>query len=243
MCDLQIQTQTKSPKSALIMDLQALKKRNILDGIVMSEIQPVGNFLVSPYYAPYVEGILVPNGFVKTRVEQIANEIMDFYRERPYTIICILKGSIVVFNELLQKITDTYNLGKYKNNVNYEFVKISSYINDTSSGKVNISGLSELNLEGKEILVVEDIVDTGLTMENFLLELKQGGVKSVKIFSLLLKEGKTKFPFAVDHVGFIVPDQFIVGFGIDYNQQFRDLPHICVINSEGIEKFRKTVEQ
>jgi len=209
-----------------------------MEGLAITEIQPMGTYAISPYYEPYIEGIIDPNDLVKSRIEQISNEIMDFYQERPYVVICVLKGSIMVFTELIQKLSESYHVGKYKNHVQYEFVKLSSYYGDQSSGVVSIQGLDGIELTGKELLVVEDIVDTGLSMVKFFAALKDSKPKSVKLFSLLLKENRTKFPFIVDYVGFVVPDTFIVGWGLDYNQNFRDVLHICAINQKGIDQFR-----
>ena len=120
----------------------------------------------------------------------------------------------------------------------YEFMKVQSYSNDTA-GKVRINfSEDQLQLfEGKEILIVEDIVDTGATMVALLELLRQYKPKSIKVASLILKKTSRSNGYVPDYVGFSVPDSFIVGFGLDYNQYFRDLKHICVINNDGKNKF------
>jgi len=197
-------------------------------------------FTVSPFYEPYLEGVLIPNGLIKTRLRHLANEIMEYYKDRPYLVISILKGSIMISNEIITCISEAYNAGRYKNWLQYDFVKLKSYEDQKSTGTVIVTGCEDVDFTDKEILIIDDIVDRGLTMKSFLEVVNKKNPKSIKVFSMLLKEGRTKFQFNVDYVGFIIPDVFIVGFGMDYNQYFRDLPHLAVLNEEGIAKFKKS---
>jgi len=121
--------------------------------------------------------------------------------------------------------------------VTFEFVQLSSYRNTESTGNLTIKGDIFLDLAGKEVLIVEDIVDSGISMAKFLTFLEAKNPKSIRIFSLVLKEGKTTFGFEIDYVGFLIPNKFIIGYGLDYNEAFRDLPHLCIISDEGIGKF------
>lgn len=119
-----------------------------------------------------------------------------------------------------------------------EYLTVKSYVNTESTNSVKIIGEEYINLEGKNVLIFEDIIDTGKTMVALTKKLKDMKTKDIRIFSFVLKEGKTEFPFQVNHVGFIVPNKFIIGYGFDYNQNFRDLSFIAQINNVGIEKFK-----
>lgn len=120
-----------------------------------------------------------------------------------------------------------------------EFIKVKSYENDQSSGNVQIS-LSEEELKGfkdKDLLIVEDIVDTGATMVALIELLKRYNPSSIKVASLLLKRTTRSNSYVPDFVGFAIPDLFVVGYGLDYNEKFRDLQHIAVINDTGKQKY------
>ncbi|CAF0848532.1 unnamed protein product [Didymodactylos carnosus] len=125
-----------------------------------------------------------------------------------------------------------------------EFIRIRSYVNDTStfekSDKLEISGLSDLTqLKQKHLLIIEDIIDTGATMISLKRELEQYHPKSIRIVSLFTKRRPDKkCLLKPDYVGFEVPDHFIVGYALDYNEYFRDLEHICIMKESGIEKYR-----
>jgi hypoxanthine phosphoribosyltransferase len=123
--------------------------------------------------------------------------------------------------------------------LNVEFIKVKSYENDQSTGSVTIS-LSEEELktfQGKDLLIVEDIVDTGATMVALIELLKRYNPSSIKVASLLLKRTHRSNNYVPDFVGFSIPDLFVVGYGLDYNETFRDLQHIAVINDAGKKKY------
>lgn len=135
--------------------------------------------------------------------------------------------------------------------ISFEFIKVKSYENDQSTANITISGLSEKELQGfrgmflcfhfigKDILIVEDIVDTGRTMKALLEKLKGYEPASVRVVSLLVKkrEGKAISKYQPEYVGFTIPDHFVVGYALDYNEMFRDLDHICVINEAGKRRY------
>ena len=123
--------------------------------------------------------------------------------------------------------------------VKMDFIRLKSYENDESTGDVKIVGGDKLlRLKGQHVLVVEDIVDTGKTMVKLLEILKQVEPASVKVASLALKRTPKSIGYIPDYVGFEVPDRFIVGCAFDYNEHYRDLHHVCVINDIGKEKFK-----
>ena len=127
-------------------------------------------------------------------------------------------------------------MGMYDFDLKYEFVKCKSYV-DMTSGKLTISGLKQDQVCNKNILVVEDIVDTGNTLHTFISKVFDFGARDVKIFSLCDKPCNRvkKATFKVDFCGFIVPNHFIIGYGLDYNEAFRGLKHIVVLNEVGIK--------
>lgn len=132
------------------------------------------------------------------------------------------------------------NMGVYDFDLKYEFVRAKSYV-DMKSGKLTITGLDKKTVFNKNILIVEDIVDTGNTLHHFITKVYEYEALDVKVFSLCDKPCNRvkKATFKVDFCGFIVPDYFIIGYGLDYNEAFRGLKHIVVMNEVGIEYGKK----
>ncbi len=188
-------------------------------------------------YKGCINSVLADNKTITNRLDTLAKEIADFYQDRPFVILVVLKGAFVVFKDLYKSLMKIYEEGKYVNNVTFEFIQLSSYRNTESTGNLTVKGDVILDLSNKEVLIVEDIIDSGNSMAKFLKFLEVKTPKSVRIFTLVLKETKTSFLFDVDYVGFLIPNKFVVGYGLDYNETFRDLPHLCVISPEGVEKF------
>eukprot|EP01138_Halocafeteria_seosinensis_P004545 gb/GECG01004649.1/.p1 GENE.gb/GECG01004649.1/~~gb/GECG01004649.1/.p1 ORF type:complete len:185 (+),score=20.42 gb/GECG01004649.1/:1-555(+) len=140
-------------------------------------------------------------------------------------------------------LTDFLNkLHGYKSHFNCvpftsDFVRVKSYQGAASTGNVTIEGLSRKHLENRDVVVIEDIIDSGLTMQELVPVLKQDA-KSVRVASLLEKRSERSSGFRADYVGFSIPDSFIVGYNLDYDGAFRDLSHICVINETGLQRFK-----
>merc|ERR1711862_375129 len=116
-----------------------------------------------------------------------------------------------------------------------QYVRLKSYKNMESTGELQVISDDLKILEGKHVLIVEDIIDTGNTLKKFCQHLESFSPKTIKIASLLEKRTPKSIGFLGDFVGFSIPDEFIVGYCLDYNEHFRDLNHICVLNSKGIE--------
>lgn len=119
----------------------------------------------------------------------------------------------------------------------FDFIRAKSYEGTQSSGEVKISGASPEDFTGRHIILVEDIVDTGATMHKLVPQIKGYGAKSVAVATLLTKRNPAAVEFKADYVGFDVPDKFVVGYNLDYNEAFREMEHICVINEAGIAQF------
>lgn len=162
---------------------------------------------------------------VKLLGEQITNDYKD--DDSDLILVGILKGSIVFLTDLSRNI----NLP-----ISFDFISASSYGNSTSSsGDVRILKDLDQNIEGKNIIIVEDIIDTGYTLSYLVKNLESKGAKSIKIATLLDKKEKRIVDVKVDYVGFNIPDEFIVGYGIDYAEKYRNLPFIGVIKREVYE--------
>jgi len=196
-------------------------------------------FAINSFYKPFVQEVLIPEGLISSRIEKIAHMIAGYYGSRPYTIIVVMKGGYKVFNKLNAYLEKIYESGLYYNSVKCEFVRMSSYSGVQSTGDVEVVGLDLLDLKNKEVLVVDVICETGLSTAILLDKLADKSPKSVKLFCLLIKENRTKFDFNIDYIGFQVPPRFLVGYGLDYNDNFRDINHIVALNDNGLDKFKK----
>lgn len=166
--------------------------------------------------------VLISKEEINQKIKGIALKIKKDFKEGVYCIV-VLTGAMTFFKDLEKELR---LLGL---KVESSTVRLSSYKDTESIGKVNIVKDIRGDITGKDMLVIEDIVDTGLTL-NFLKEhLLKKGAKSVKICALLDKKERRKKPTKIDYVGFDVPNQFIVGYGIDYNEKYRDLNFIGYI--------------
>ena len=156
---------------------------------------------------------------LQERVCAMAREIDEFYGDEPLVVVCVLKGAFLFFADLTRALR--------KKNVQLDFVRIASYgMEKQSSRKVIISKDVELSLEGKHVLVVEDIIDTGHSMRFLLNHLAELGAKTTRVAVLVNKLERREVVVTSDFVGFHLPDGFIVGYGLDYAEQYRNLPAI-----------------
>lgn len=125
-----------------------------------------------------------------------------------------------------------------------DFIRLKSYENDQSSGMVKVIGGDDLsNVTGKNILIVEDIIDTGRTMQKLLSLIEPYKPNSVMVASMLVKRTSRSCGYRPDYIGFEVPDKYVVGYGLDFNEYFRDLGHICILKSSGREKYMEWWEK
>ena len=171
---------------------------------------------------------LIPEKEIQEKVEEIAKNIAKDYKDK-VIFVTNLKGAKIFCSDLIKTIKKISDL-KIEN----YFVKLSSYGDKTeTSGEVKIEKDIEEDLEGKDILIIDDIVDTGITL-SFLKEylLKTKKAKSVKVCSLLDKPSRRKIEVKIDYKGFEVPDKFVVGYGIDYAEKYRELPYVAVLVEE-----------
>lgn len=161
--------------------------------------------------------VLLERGQIATHVRKIAQEIsLDFGNDRPI-VIPLLTGAFVFCADLVREL---------KLDCQIEFIKASSYQGSNSTGTVSIAGLEHLNLKNQSILIVEDIIDTGLTLSKVSQEVWSKSPKTVKIATLLDKPSRRKVEFKPDYTCFTIPDHFVVGYGLDFNERYRNLPDI-----------------
>lgn len=176
----------------------------------------------------HVNPILYSEEVILKRVKELAKKISEDYEEKDLIVVGVLKGSVVFTSDLIKFITIPCKL---------DFMAVSSYGNSSkTSGVVRILKDLDSDIEGKHLLIVEDIVDTGITLSYLLDYLKARKASSIEIVSLLNKEARRKSNISVKYIGFEVPDEFIVGYGIDYSENYRNLPFIGVLKREIYEK-------
>ena len=167
---------------------------------------------------------LISEEQVKERIRELGAEISRAYEGKSLHLICILKGSIFFTCELARHITIP---------VTIDFITVSSYGNGkTSTGKVSIIRDLTEGIQARDVLVIEDIVDTGRTLSYLMEMLKERKPASIKLCTLLDKPMRRTHPVDVDYVGFEVPDEFIVGWGLDYAQNYRNLPYMGILGDE-----------
>lgn len=165
--------------------------------------------------------IFLPEHEVNERIAEIAKKISDDYAGKEVHLICVLKGSVFFMCELAKRITVP---------VTMDFMSVSSYGNDTkSSGVVKIVKDLDEPLEGKDVLVVEDIIDSGRTLSYLLEILGKRNPSSLRLCTLLDKPDRRVTQVTVDYTCFNIPDEFVVGYGLDYAQKYRNLPFIGVV--------------
>ncbi|MCL2500997.1 MAG: hypoxanthine phosphoribosyltransferase [Defluviitaleaceae bacterium] len=159
---------------------------------------------------------------IETRLQGLADEIIRDYGEKPIILLCALTGGVIFLADLSRK------LG---NNTTIDFVRASSYGDGTvSNGKVRLDCHPKLDLASKDVLVVEDIIDTGHTLAYLKKYLEDMNVASVRVCALLDKPSRREVPEAqADYLGFSIPDEFVVGYGLDYAQRYRNLPYVGIL--------------
>lgn len=175
-----------------------------------------------------IKEILITAEQIKEKVEQLGVQLSKEYAGRNPLVICVLKGAFIFMSDLVKEITVPMEL---------DFMAVSSYGTSTrSSGEVKIIKDLDTSVEGREILIVEDIIDSGLTLSYLIDVLERRKVKSVKIVTLFDKPARRTVDLQADWSGFLIPDEFIVGYGLDYGEKYRNLPYIGVLKPEIYEQ-------
>lgn len=165
--------------------------------------------------------VMISEEDVDKRIQELGKQISEAYAGKQVHLICVLKGGVFFMCELAKRITVP---------VSMDFMSVSSYGDGTSSsGVVKIAKDLDESLEGKDVLVVEDIIDSGRTLSYLIEILKKRNPASIRLCTLLDKPERRVTDVKVDYVGFNIPDEFVVGYGLDYAQKYRNLPFIGVV--------------
>ncbi|XP_077480465.1 phosphoribosyltransferase domain-containing protein 1-like isoform X1 [Stigmatopora argus] len=219
----------------------AAKKR----GIVIQDDWPgysLDLFSYPEHYRDDIDNVYIPHGVVVNRTERLARYIAEDFADDNIVVLCVLKGGYKFCVDLVECIKVLgRNSGKYLE-TRVEFIRLKSYLNDQSMEDLHIIGSRDLSfLRGKvskSVLIVEAIVDTGKTMKALLKHVETFQPKMAKVAGLLVKRVPNMDQNLTDYVGFEIPNRFVVGYALDYNEYFRDLNHICVISKTGKQKYK-----
>ena len=168
-----------------------------------------------------VAEVLFDEAAIASRIETLAQEIRrDYGPTTPIHLVAVLKGSFMFLADLMRKLGD---------NVSCDFMAVSSYAGTQSSGEVRVNKDLDSGLEGRDVIIVEDIVDTGTTLAYLQEILRAREPRSLKTACLLSKPSRRKVNVHVDYIGFTIEDRFVVGYGLDVDERFRQLPYIGVV--------------
>ena len=180
-----------------------------------------------PFYDPKKIEVLLTEEVLQQRIKELGSQITaDFKGKGELVLVCVLKGSYLFLADLSRAIDLDLTV---------DFMSVSSYGNGyESSGVVRLKSDLSHSVEGKHVLIVEDIIDSGLTMSYLVENLKTRKPASVNIVSLLHKPEKTKADLKIDYLGFSIPDRFVIGYGLDFHNKFRNLPFIGVNLSDDL---------
>ena len=174
-----------------------------------------------------IKAVLVTEEEIRATVERLAKEIDADYasEDKNLVLLCVLKGSIVFTGDLMKKLTVPAEI---------DCMKVSSYGDGTeSTGRIHIAlDIIRPDLDKCDILIIEDIVDSGVTLSYLTKYLKAKGAKSVRTCTLLDKPVRRKVPFVPDYIGIEIPDEFVIGYGLDFDEKYRALPYVGILKPE-----------
>jgi hypoxanthine phosphoribosyltransferase len=164
---------------------------------------------------------LIPAERIQERVAELARQIADDYQGRPLTIVGVLTGSLMFLADLVRHLDLPLRLG---------FIQASSYRGATTlAGRLHVHPELLPDVRGRHVLLLDDILDTGQTLHHLMEHLRGLGVASLRVAVLLRKHGRQQLPVEPDYCGFDIPDQFVVGYGLDYDDEYRHLPYVAVL--------------
>ena len=171
-----------------------------------------------------IKEVLLTEEQILNRVKELGKAISEDYKDKDLIVVGILKGSVIFASELIKNITIPCEI---------DFMAVSSYGRSTeTSGIVRILKDLDYGIEGKDIIIVEDIIDSGVTLDYLLKYLKARKANSIEIITLLTKPSRRMVDIDVKYCGFEVPDEFLVGYGLDYSEKYRNLPYIGILKEE-----------
>ena len=164
---------------------------------------------------------LISKEEIENKISEIAHEINEKYKGEELVVIGILKGAFIVISDLAKQL---------QVDVAFDFMSIKSYYGFESSGQVKIVKVLEYDISNKNVLIVEDIYDTGLTLLNLKKLLESRNPKSIEIFCMFIKKRVSEDPIDINYTGFEIGPEFVVGYGLDYNGKYRELPYLAVLS-------------
>ena len=164
---------------------------------------------------------LITKEEIDNKISEISNEINKKYKGEELVVIGILKGAFIVMSDLAKQL---------QVDVTFDFMSIKSYYGSESSGQIKIVKELEYDISNKNVLIVEDIFDTGLTLSSLKKLLESRNPKSIEIFCMFFKKGVSRDPIEINYTGFEIGPEFVVGYGLDYNGRYRELPYLAVLS-------------
>ncbi|XP_054915474.1 phosphoribosyltransferase domain-containing protein 1-like [Poeciliopsis prolifica] len=210
-------------------------------GIVIKDDWPGYNldlFTYPEHYHDDIENVYIPHGVIMNRIERLARYIMEDFEDSKIMVLCVLKGGYKFCADLVEYIKV---LGRSSNRyleTRVEFIRLKSYLNDQSTEDLHIIGSSDLSFYVERVCSLLRPSSTGKTMKALLKHVETFEPKMVKVAGLLVKRLSNMTESLTDYVGFEIPNRFVVGYALDYNEYFRDLNHICVISKTGKMKYK-----
>lgn len=177
-----------------------------------------------------IEEVLYHESTILSRLDELASDITSEYADKDLTVISILNGSFIFMADLLRRINLPLQL---------DTLSVSSYHGMHSSGEINFRQHQIADVKGRHVLLLDDILDSGLTLKTIKEKISNAGALSVKCGVLFSKKVTRKIDIEAEYVGFEIDNKFIVGYGLDYNEQYRNLPFVGVLKPEAIKKWQK----
>ena len=169
----------------------------------------------------YISEILIPSDKLQARIAELGAEVSNDYADRDLLLLAVLKGSVVFLSDLMRQITVPHDI---------DFMATSSYGSAVeSSGAVKILKDLDEPIQGRDVLIVEDIIDTGMTLDYLTRTLRARLPRSLRVCTLLNKPSRREVDVPVDYIGFDIPNKFVLGYGLDFQQKYRNLPYIGVL--------------
>ena len=178
------------------------------------------------YKSKLVKKVLFTQKEIENKTKEVGKQISEYYNNRPFVMIGLLKGSVPFLAQLIKSIENDY--------AELEFMNVSSYSGTTSTGEIKILKDLDTSVKGKEVLIIEDIIDTGITLNSVKKILLQRGAKDVKIVTMLNKPARRVKKIEPEWQCFEIEDYFVIGYGLDINEKARNLPYIAICDTDAI---------
>jgi len=167
------------------------------------------------------KNVLISKSRLAKRVRELAREIERDFRDKDLVVVAVLSGTVIFLADLIREMRIPLHL---------DFIGVSSYRSGTTSGKLRLNRDIRLSVKGRSVLIVEDILDTGKTLHHVIKVVRRLKPAEIKVCVLLNKSTRRTSPVEADYSGFYIPDKFVVGYGLDFAEQYRNLPHVAVLS-------------